>query len=220
MNIREKLESLHQEIPSNVKLIAVSKTKPASMIKEAFQAGQRAFGENKAKEVLEKHVLLPEETEWHFIGHLQTNKVKQIAPFIHMIQSVDSFHLLREINKEALKNNRVIPCLLEFHIATEETKSGFNRQEVTEMISSQEFSNMKNIRIAGVMGMATFTDDSSLVHKEFRDLHEHFNFLKFSYFKDDPSFCEISMGMSSDYPIAIEEGSTMVRIGSAIFGGR
>ncbi|MDR0968926.1 MAG: YggS family pyridoxal phosphate-dependent enzyme [Lentimicrobiaceae bacterium] len=218
--IHERLANLKKTLPPQVKLIAVSKTKPATLIQEAYDAGQRVFGENKAQEMQQKHALLPHDIEWHFIGHLQTNKVKYIAPFVHLIHSVDSLKLLNEINREAQKNNRMIDCLLQFHIATEETKFGLDMEEVKQLLQSDEFQSFENIRICGVMGMATFTDNEETIRKEFRTLKHVFDLLKQTFFSGTPSFKEISMGMSSDFPIAIEEGATMIRVGSLIFGAR
>ena len=219
-DIGANITSLKQKIPSSVKLVAVSKTKPASDIIIAYNTGQRRFGENRVQEILNKKDLLPSDIEWHLIGHLQSNKVKFIVPFISMIQSVDSFKLLKTINSEALKINREIDCLLQIHIAEEETKFGFSMNELYEMADSPEFANLKNVRICGVMGMATFTDNTDQVRKEFNYLVKCFNSLKNRYFTDVPEFMEISMGMSGDYNIAIREGSTIVRIGSLIFGER
>ena len=218
--IKENLNIVRAEIPSGVTLIAVSKTKPVTDLQEAYDAGQRIFGENKALEMRDKYQQLPEDIEWHFIGHLQTNKIKYIAPFVKLIHSVDSQSLLEAVNKEALKNNRVIDCLLQFHIAQEDTKFGLDMEEAKAMLESECFGNLKNIRIVGVMGMATFTDDAAHVREEFRSLKSIFDTLKENYFKDEVAFKEISMGMSGDYPIAIEEGATMVRVGSSIFGAR
>ncbi len=209
-----------QTIPAGVKLVAVSKFKPASQIEELYHAGHRFFGENRAPELAEKQVLLPPDIEWHFIGHLQTNKVKLIAPFVSLIQSVDSINLLQEINKQAIKNNRVIDCLLQFHIATEESKFGFALDEVNQFLNSNVMADLNAIRLCGVMGMATFTDDLTLVRSEFKALRSYFDALKKGYFAMDSHFCEVSMGMSGDYRIAIDEGSTLVRIGSNIFGTR
>lgn len=220
VDIAENITSLKQKIPSSVKLVAVSKTKPASDIIIAYNTGQRRFGENRVQEILNKKDLLPSDIEWHLIGHLQSNKVKFIVPFISMIQSVDSFKLLKTINSEALKINREIDCLLQIHIAEEETKFGFSMKELDEMADSPEFANLKNVRICGVMGMATFTDNTDQVRKEFNYLVKCFNSLKNRYFTYVPEFMEISMGMSGDYNIAIQEGSTIVRIGSLIFGER
>lgn len=218
--IKENLNVVRSEIPSGVTLIAVSKTKPVTDLQEAYDAGQRIFGENKALEMRDKYQQLPEDIEWHFIGHLQTNKIKYIASFVKLIHSVDSQSLLEAVNKEALKNNRVIDCLLQFHIAQEDTKFGLDMDEAKAMLESECFGNLKNIRIVGVMGMATFTDDAAYVREEFRSLKNIFDTLKENYFKDEAAFKEISMGMSGDYPIAIEEGATMVRVGSSIFGAR
>jgi PLP dependent protein len=220
MDIKKNLEVLLKEIPEHIQLVAVSKTMPASAILTVYDAGHRIFGENKAQEMIAKQPGLPGDIKWHFIGHLQRNKVKQIASFVDMIQSIDSVRLLNEINKEAGKAKRVIDCLLQFHIASEETKFGFDLQEVNEMLRTDSFQLLSNVRICGVMGMATWTDNRSLIRKEFRELVEIFHQLKSGYFIDSPFFREISMGMSGDYRIAIEEGSTIVRIGSAIFGER
>ena len=220
MNIKENLEKILKTIPQHTNLIAVSKTKPIEDILEAYQAGQRVFGENKALELAEKHTLLPKDIHWHFIGHLQTNKVKYIAAFVHLIHSVDSAKLLMVINKEAAKNNRTIDCLLQFYIATEESKFGFDYDEASTLLSSKAFLEMKNIRIVGVMGMATYTTNDKLIHQEFAQLKSYFEKLKSTFFSNQDYFKEISMGMSDDYKIAIDEGSTMVRIGSSIFGER
>ncbi len=219
MNI-EKYREIRQFLPENVKLIAVSKFKPASDIQMLYDEGQRAFGENKAQEMRDKHEVLPKDIEWHFIGTLQTNKIKYIAPYVTMIHSIDRAELLREVNKHAAKQGRVIPCLLQFHIAKEETKHGFLLDECEEMLRSPEFGQLQNVRIHGVMGMATFTDDMLQVRGEFHHLHDIFTHLKETYFQDNPDFKELSMGMTDDYPVAVEEGSTMVRVGSAIFGAR
>jgi PLP dependent protein len=206
--------------PTHTQLIAVSKTKPNEAIMELYDKGQRAFGENYVQELLDKHASLPKDIEWHFIGHLQSNKVKYIAPFVHTIHSVDSFKLLQEIDKQALKNNRKIRCLLQFHIADEESKFGFDTEGVRLMVQDELWLNFKNVEICGVMGMATFTDDKVQVKHEFQTLKGIFDSLKISYFIDNQSFKDISMGMSDDYKMAIEEGSTMVRIGSLLFGKR
>ena len=218
--IKENLNIVRATVPSNVTLIAVSKTKPVSDLQEAYEAGQRIFGENKALEMRDKHQALPTDIQWHFIGHLQTNKIKYIAPFVTLIHAIDSLSLLEAVNKEAAKNNRVIDCLLQFHIAQEETKFGLDIDEAKLLLESEGFKNLKNINICGVMGMATFTDDAAQVRNEFKNLKNIFETLKENYFKDNDSFKEISMGMSDDYPIAIEEGATMVRVGSKIFGAR
>ena len=220
MSIAENIDLVKANLPAHVQLIAVSKTKPASLLMEAYSHGQRAFGENKVQELVLKFEELPKDIKWHFIGHMQTNKVKFIAPFVHLIHGVDSFKLLKTIDNEAKKVNRIIPCLLQFHIAEEETKFGFSIAEVSEMLQSDEFHHLKNIQISGVMGMATYTDEETQIHKEFACLKSYFDCLKSGYFAEKPEFMEISMGMSGDYLIAIEEGSTMVRIGSTIFGER
>jgi pyridoxal phosphate enzyme (YggS family) len=218
--IRENLQKIRAAIPENVQLIAVSKTKPVSDILEAYEVGQRVFGENKVQEMVEKFEALPKDIAWHLIGHLQTNKVKYIAPFVQLIHAVDSLKLLKEINKEAKKNNRIIACLLQFHIAQEETKFGFSFDEATELLQSEDFFELENIRLVGVMGMASFTDNTEQVEDEFRTLYNYFLLIKSHHFKFNPDFTEISMGMSGDYLIAIEAGSTMVRVGSSIFGNR
>lgn len=218
--IRENLQKIRATIPENVQLIAVSKTKPASDILEAYEAGQRVFGENKVQEMVDKFEALPKDIAWHLIGHLQTNKVKYIAPFVQLIHAVDSLKLLKEINKEAKKNNRIIDCLLQFHIAQEETKFGFSFDEATELLQSEDFFELENIRIVGVMGMASFTENTEQVEDEFRTLYNYFQLIKSHHFKFNPDFNEISMGMSGDYLLAIEAGSTMVRVGSSIFGHR
>ena len=204
----------------SVTLVAVSKTKPAEDIMKLYQSGQRIFGENKVQEMVSKYDVLPNDIQWHQIGHLQKNKVKYIAPFVAMIHAVDSFELLEVINKEAVKNNRTMDVLLQFHIATEETKFGLNKDEAVQLLTVLEKEPLPNVRICGVMGMASFTEDTNLIRSEFRSLKEIFTYLKSRFFMENPFFKEISMGMSGDYKIAIEEGSTMVRIGSAIFGGR
>ena len=201
-------------------LVAVSKTKPVADILNLYQSGQRIFGENKVQELVSKYEVLPKDIQWHLIGHLQKNKVKYIAPFISMIHSVDSLELLQVMNKEASKNNRNIKVLLQFHIATEETKFGLNQLEAIEILSTLKSHPLNNVTICGVMGMASFTDDTNLIRLEFKFLREIFTALKSGFFKEDTFFKEISMGMSGDCKIAIEEGSTMVRIGSAIFGTR
>jgi len=221
MSITANISAIKKEIgTSNVKLIAVSKTKPAESILEAYEAGHRLFGENMVQELVEKHEKLPKDIEWHLIGHLQTNKVKYIAPFINLIHSVDSLKLIQEINKQALKNNRVIDCLLQLEIADEETKFGMDMAEAIELLRSNEFQELKNVRICGVMGIATFTDNPKMTAEEFYELKTFFNGLKDTFFRKDPAFKEISMGMSGDYKLAIEKGSTLIRLGSTIFGVR
>ena len=219
MNI-EKYHEILNQLPSQTHLVAVSKTKPASDIQILYDEGQRVFGENHAQEMKEKHEILPKDIQWHFIGHLQHNKIKYIAPYVALIHSIDTPKLLEEVNKQALKNERVIPCLLQFHIALEETKFGFSLDEAREMLQSPEMENLKNVKICGVMGMATFTEDMARVRGEFKRLHDIFNSLKSEFFANDPDFKEISMGMTGDYKVAEEEGSTMIRVGSAIFGAR
>lgn len=219
--IKKNLLKLRNEIPEHVKLVAVSKTKPVEDIMEAYNAGQRTFGENKVQELSEKYEKkLPKDIEWHYIGHLQRNKVKYIAPFVAMIHAVDSLRLLKEINKQAAKHQRVVKCLLQFHIAEEETKFGLDKKEAIEILESDIYKEFGNISICGVMGMGTFTEKMDIVRKEFKRLKSIFDELKSQYFASEDSFKEISMGMTNDYKIAIEEGSTMLRIGSDIFGER
>jgi len=218
--IKENLQRILAELPKEVTLVAVSKTKPNEAILEAYAAGHRIFGENKVQEMAQKSEELPKDIQWHLIGHLQRNKVKYIAPFVALIHGVDSFKLLKEIDKEGKKNNRVIDVLLQFHIGQEETKFGFSFEVAQEMLEDREFVEMQHVNVRGVMGMATFTDNTSQVADEFRALNNYFLTLQGHYFKFNPTFDTVSMGMSGDYAIAIEEGSTMVRIGSSIFGER
>lgn len=220
MTIKNNIVRYTQNLPSGCVLIAVSKTQPIEKIQEAYDAGQRAFGENKAQEMARKYEQLPRDIQWHMIGHLQTNKVKYIAPFVHLIHSVDSLKLLTEIDKQAKKNNRVIPCLLQVHIAEEESKFGFSAEEVQELLKSEAMQRLDHIRIAGLMGMATFTENMDQVRKEFRSLNQLFTTLKNQPLPKQVVMEELSMGMSGDYAIALEEGSTMVRIGTSIFGER
>jgi len=217
-SIKQNLVQIKSTIPEHVTLVAVSKTKPVSDLMQAYEAGQRIFGENKIQEMAEKWEEMPKDIQWHMIGHVQTNKVKFMAPFVSLIHGVDSFKLLQEINKQALKNNRIIDCLLQIHIAEEETKFGLDENELNELISSSEFKELKNIRTLGLMGMATFTEDQNQIKKEFQHLKSIFDSIKEKDVLQDAS--TISMGMSGDYQLAIECGSTMVRIGSSIFGGR
>ncbi len=219
-SIAQNIEDIKNRIPENVQLIAVSKTHPANLVSLAVQSGQLDFGENRVQELLEKQPLLPENLRWHLIGHLQTNKVKYIAPFIYMIHSVDSFRLLEEIDKQAKKCNRVIKVLLQFHIADEETKFGLSHFEAEELLQKYKNGNLCNIEICGVMGMATFTQDSIKVEKEFNKLRTIFKTLQKDHFPEQPNFREISMGMSGDWPLAVKHGATMIRVGSSIFGGR
>ena len=218
--IADRIREITSTLPANVSLIAVSKTKPVSDLQEAYDAGQRAFGENKVQELVDKYEVLPKDIEWHLIGHLQTNKVKYIAPFVHLIHAVDSLKLLVEINKQAEKNERKIDVLLQFHIAQEETKFGLSLEEAQELIGSTVFQSCQNIRVVGVMGMASFVEDEQQIHREFQTLKGIFDELCSSNFKGLNYFKEISMGMSDDYPIAIAEGSTLVRIGTLLFGAR
>lgn len=221
MDVLSNLRSFLAKIKnSNVKLVAVSKTKSPDIILEVYKAGHKIFGENKVQELTQKYEVLPKDIEWHFIGHLQTNKVKYIVPFINLIHSVDSLKLLKEINKEAVKNNRTIDCLLQIHIAKEETKFGLGFEEALALLQSEEYKLLKNIKIIGLMGMATLTDNINLIRSEFKELKAFFDDLKKFVLKDNAEFKELSMGMSGDYEIAIEEGSTMVRVGSSIFGSR
>ena len=219
-SIQENLNAVRASLRPGVRLIAVSKTKPVEDVQQAYDAGQRLFGENHALEMRDKHAVLPADIEWHFIGHLQSNKVKYIAEYVSMIHSIGSLPLLQVVEKEAAKHDRVIDCLLQFHIATEETKFGLDMQEAEALLQSEAYRAMRHVRIVGVMGMATNTENLQLVRSEFVHLREIFSQLKARYFAQQDSFREISMGMSHDYPIAMEEGSTMVRIGSAIFGAR
>ena len=220
MSIRDNILNYNNKITGNARLIAVSKTKPVEDLQEAYEAGQRLFGENKALEMRDKHEILPKDIKWHFIGHLQTNKVKYIAPFVELIHSVDSLHLLKQINKEAIKNNRVIDCLLQIDIAHEETKFGLEENEADELLSSEEFAELKNVRICGLMGIGSITDDKNKTKKEFNNLKKYFDETKNKFFNSKSYFCELSMGMSQDFELAIEEGATLVRIGSSIFGAR
>lgn len=220
-NVKENIEILKQSIPEYVTIVAVSKTQPIDKLLDAINAGQKDFGENKVQEMMQKYEILRNyDINWHMIGHLQTNKVKYIVPFVKLIHSVDSLKLLNEINKQSQKINKITNCLLQFHIATEETKFGLDFEEAVNLLESKEFSDFKNVRICGVMGMATFTYDVNLVRKEFQNLKNIFDNLKNNFFQSMEYFSEISMGMSGDWKIAIEEGSTILRIGTAIFGER
>jgi pyridoxal phosphate enzyme (YggS family) len=220
MDIAQNINSIKKNLPEKVQLVAVSKTKPVEDILEAHSAGHKIFGENKVQDLALKYEQLPKDIEWHFIGHPQTNKVKYIAPFVHLIHGVDSLKLLKVIDREAKKNNRKIACLLQFHIAEEDTKFGLTMVEAREILDSKEFKTFENIIVAGVMGMATFTDNIGQIRNEFKTLKTIFNTLKIEYFSATENFSQISMGMSDDYQIAIEEGSTMIRVGSKIFGER
>lgn len=218
--IADKLHQIQSNLPKNVCLIAVSKTKPVSAIQEAYNAGQRDFGENKVQELVEKQAQLPKDIRWHLIGHLQTNKVKYAAEFVHLIHAVDSLKLLIEIDKQAKKHGRIQKVLLQFFIAQEETKFGLDLTEALDLLESSTYKALQNIEICGVMGMASFTNNEQQVQKEFEQLREIYHTLKQQYFAAQASFSEISMGMSGDYPIAIKTGSTMIRVGSSIFGDR
>ena len=220
MDIQANLKEVLDQLPEGVRLVAVSKFHPNEAIEEAYKVGQRIFGESREQELSTKHETLPKDIEWHFIGHLQTNKVKYIAPYIAMIHAVDSYKLLAEIDKQAAKHNRVIPCLLEIHIAQEESKYGFTFDTCRQMLEEGGWKQLKHVCIAGVMGMGTNTDDEKEVEKEFRSLADFFQSLKQDYFSQTDSFKEISMGMSHDYHIAIKCGTTLVRVGSKIFGER
>ncbi|MES2265918.1 MAG: YggS family pyridoxal phosphate-dependent enzyme [Bacteroidota bacterium] len=221
MSIADNIKSLKKETGEiNVQLLAVSKTKPVEDLQQAYDAGQRLFGENTVQEMVEKQEQLPKDIEWHLIGHLQSNKVKYIAPFVSMIQSVDSIKLLQEINKHAEKNKRVIDCLLQIYIADEETKFGLGFDEAIELLRSEEYAALKNIRVRGLMGIATNTDSEKQIKEEYYELKTFFDGIKVSFLRKEESFDTLSMGMSSDYKLAIEQGSNMVRLGSTIFGSR
>ncbi|TCV18638.1 hypothetical protein EDC17_101040 [Sphingobacterium alimentarium] len=221
MSITTNIEEIQNELkPIGVTLVAISKTKPLEDIQEAYDAGQRIFGENLVQDMVDKYEQLPKDIQWHMVGHLQTNKVKYIAPFIAMIESVDSLKVLKEINKQATKNNRVIDCLLQIFIADEDTKFGLDHVELIELLESEEFATLENIRIRGLMGIATNTDNEKVIKEEFYELKMLFDGIKVSYFRKEDSFDTLSMGMSSDYKIAIEQGSNMIRLGSTLFGKR
>ncbi len=218
--IKENLDKLRKSIPKEVKIVAVSKFHPAETIQEAYNHGQRIFGESRAQELKEKYEQLPKDIEWHFIGNLQRNKVKYIAPFIQLIHSLENERLMLEIEKQGAANQRQIPCLLQIHIAQEETKGGFSPDECRQFLAKGKWKECPHVQLCGVMGMATFTDNEDQIRKEFRLLKSLFDEFKNKYFADVPAFKEISMGMTNDYPLAIEEGSTMIRIGTLIFGER
>ncbi len=220
LQVNENRQKIIKTIPPHVELVAVSKNKTDDDILELYKHGHRVFGESKVQELVPKYENLPGDIKWHMVGHLQRNKVKYIAPFIDMIESVDSLKLLKEIDKEAGKNNRTIKCLFQIHIAEEESKFGMSFDDVCQIFDGDDYKNMNNVSVVGLMGMATFTDDENQVRKEFKTLKSIFDKLKEKYFKSDDDFSEISMGMSNDYIIGIEEGSTMVRIGTALFGER
>lgn len=220
MSIEANINKLRETVPSNVKIIAVSKFHPSAMVQEAYDAGQREFGESRVQELCEKHEKLPKDIEWHFIGGLQRNKVKYIAPFVSLIHSMDSERLMLEIDKQGAANNRKIACLIQIYIAQEDTKSGFSPDECRQFLSKGLWKTCEHIEWAGVMGMATYTDDEEQVQREFRMLKTLFTEIKSEYFAQDDTFREISMGMSGDYPLAINEGSTIIRVGTKIFGSR
>ena len=220
MGIVENLQKIQNQIPPHVTLVAVSKTKPDELIMEAYSSGHRDFGENKVQDLARKAERLPGDIRWHMIGHLQSNKVKYLASFVHLVHGVDSFKLLNVINKEAAKHNRVIDCLMQIHIAREQTKFGFSRDELLEVVQSDSFGELENIRIRGVMGMATYNENSGQIREEFRHLKRIFDELRTGVFSKNKSFDQLSFGMSGDYLLAVDEGSTMVRIGSLIFGAR
>ncbi|MCC3152341.1 YggS family pyridoxal phosphate-dependent enzyme [Hymenobacter sp. BT770] len=221
MSIADNIHRIEKELAgTGARLVVVTKTHPVEKLQEAYDAGARMFGENRPQEMAAKQPNLPADVEWHLIGQLQTNKVKLLAPFVHTVQSIDSLKLLRELDKHAAAHHRVISGLLQFHIAQEETKSGLTLAEAEEILASAEYKQLKNVRLTGVMGVATFTPDETQLRQEFRQLRGYFEHLKAAYFVSEPVFCEISMGMSGDYPLAVAEGSTLVRVGSAIFGSR
>lgn len=219
MSVKENIAEIEKQLKPRVRLVAVTKTKPVAMLQEAYDAGCKIFGENKVQEMVEKYEMLPKDVEWHMIGHLQTNKVKYLAPFISLIHSVDSLKVLKEINKQAKKNGRVIDCLLQIHIAEEDTKFGLSEQEAKELLDSEEFSILNHVRILGLMGMATWGVSDEQLRREFGGLRQLFEKLKEKE-TEKMTMQELSMGMSNDFPVALEEGSTMVRVGSAIFGAR
>ena len=218
--IAENIKQVLSELPEGVRLVAVSKFHPNEAIEEAYSAGQRVFGESKVQEMTAKYESLPKDIEWHFIGHLQTNKIKYIVPYVALIHGVDSYKLLTEINKQAAKAGRMVNCLLQLHIAQEETKFGFSFDECTAMLETENWKSLDHVALQGVMGMASNTDNMEQVKNEFQSLHTYFQQIKKQFFADAPDFKEISMGMSHDYPIALQEGSTMIRVGSKIFGER
>ncbi len=220
MNLCQNLTEFKNSIPSSLTLVVVSKTQPVESILTLYHCGHKIFGENKVQELVHKQALLPGDIEWHFVGHLQSNKVKMLIPMVSLIHSIDSAKLLQVVNEESRKINKVSDCLLQFHIATEESKFGLDPEEAKELLSSSEFSKMKNVRIRGVMGMATFTSKGDQVRKEFESLAETYRQLKKMYFSDNEYFTELSMGMSDDFKIAIQAGSTIIRVGTAIFGER
>ena len=220
MSIASSIQQLRSSLPEGVNLLAISKYQPLEALQDAYDAGQRMFGENHIQEMAAKAAALPKDIEWHFTGHVQTNKIKYMAPFVSLIHAVDSFRLLREIDKHAAKHNRVIDCLLQIHIAQEETKYGLTIDECRQLLTTEPWRELQHVRITGLMAMGSNTDDMNQVRSEFRQMKQLFDELKTTYFANEPSFCQLSEGMTDDYPIAIEEGSTIVRIGSMIFGSR
>lgn len=220
MSVAAAIQRIKSTLPAHVELVAVSKFNPIEALQEAYEAGQRLFGESQAQELVPKAQAMPADVKWHFIGHLQTNKVKYIAPYVACIESVDSLKLLVEINKQAAKIDRVIPCLLQFHVAQEETKWGLTQDECEDILNSEQFANLRNVRIDGVMGMASNTDNEARIRADFAQIARLFAYFKIHYFASSPHFKHISMGMTHDYPIAIKEGATLVRVGSGIFGER
>ncbi len=220
MSIASQIQQLRSSLPEGVSLLAISKYQPIEALQEAYDAGQRLFGENHIQEMAAKAAVLPKDIEWHFTGHVQTNKIKYMAPFVSLIHAIDSFRLLREIDKHAAKHNRVIDCLLQIHIAQEETKYGLTMEECRQLLATEPWRELQHIRITGLMAMGSNTDDMDQVRSEFRQMSHLFEELKTTYFADESSFAQLSEGMTDDYPIAIEEGSTIVRIGSMIFGNR
>ena len=220
MSIQRNIEEIRKHIPAHVKLVCVSKFHPNETLLEAYQCGERVFGESKVQELCGKQESLPTDISWHFIGHLQSNKIKYIVPFVELIHGVDSYKLLEEINKQALKAGKTVNCLLQIHIAKEETKFGFSAEELIQTLSEGKWKALSGINICGLMGMATYTDNREQIRNEFKGLKGLLDLVKEQYFSEYPTFCELSMGMSDDYQLAIEEGSTLVRIGSSIFGHR
>lgn len=220
IQVQQYQDILQKAQEQQAQLIAVSKTKPQEALQELYDLGQRDFGENKVQELVEKQEALPQDIRWHLIGSLQRNKVKYIAPFVHLIHSIDSFKLLKEVNKQAAKHERIIDVLLQFHIGQEETKSGLTIEEACTLLGSEEYKSLKNVRPVGVMGMASFTRHQPQVQREFEQLHQYFVQLKAAYFSEEASFKELSMGMSGDYELALGAGSTMIRVGSLLFGAR
>ena len=218
--IQAKIKEVLAELPAGVRLVAVSKFHPVEALEEAYAAGQRIFGESHVQEMTQKYEALPKDIEWHFIGHLQTNKVKYMAPYVSLIHAIDSYRLLAEVNKQAAKVGRVIPCLLQIHVAQEETKFGFTFDECRQLLADGEWRKLEHVQLVGIMGMASNVDDAQQIQQEFCSLNEFFKEIKQTYFATDDRFCELSMGMSHDYPLAVEAGSTLVRVGSKIFGER